>query len=89
MGLMIPKKNQPSIRIKDQRYTWIEGESVLFDDSWEHEVKNESDEIRVVLIVDVLRPMPFAFRSVNRIVTAIIRGVYAKALAKKLRLIVF
>ena len=85
----VPKKDPPSIRIKDQHYTWIEGESVLFDDSWDHEVKNDSDEIRVVLIVDVLRPMPFAFSFVNRMVTATIRWVYAKGLAKRLSLIMF
>ena len=89
LGLKVPQKNQPSIRIKDQHYTWIEGESVLFDDSWDHEVKNDSDESRVVLIVDVLRPMPFAFSIVNRMVTTTIRWVYAKGLAKRLRLIKF
>ncbi len=89
LGLKVPQKDQPSLRIKDQHYTWIEGESVLFDDSWDHEVKNDSDEIRVVLIVDVLRPMPFAFSFVNRMVTAAICWVYAKGLAKRLRLIMF
>ena len=55
----VPERNPPSIRVKDQRYTWKEGESVLFDDSWEHEVYNESDGARVVLIVDVRRPAPW------------------------------
>jgi aspartyl/asparaginyl beta-hydroxylase (cupin superfamily) len=36
LGLVVPEKNPPSIRLKDQVYTWKEGESVLFDDSWEH-----------------------------------------------------
>ena len=40
LGLLVPEKNPPSIRLKDQVYTWKEGESVLFDDSWEHEVYN-------------------------------------------------
>lgn len=84
LGLKIPQKKPPFIRVKDQRYTWTEGESVLFDDSWNHEVVNESDETRVVLIVDVLRPMPIPYSTVNRHVTAIIRQAYAKGLAKKL-----
>lgn len=56
LGLRVPKNNPPTIRIKDRFYTWREGESVLFDDSWEHEIYNESDSVRAVLIVDVVRP---------------------------------
>jgi aspartate beta-hydroxylase/beta-hydroxylase len=85
LALKVPETKQPRIRIKDQYHTWKQGESVLFDDSWEHEVYNEADDVRVVLIVDVLRPMPQPFASVNRAVTDVIRRVYGKAVAKKLR----
>jgi aspartate beta-hydroxylase/beta-hydroxylase len=84
LGLLVPDRDQPSIRIRDQVYTWKEGESVLFDDSWDHEVHNRSDQIRVVLIVDVLRPMPRPFHQINQTVTGVIRQAYAKGLAKKL-----
>lgn len=57
LTLHVPANNPPSIRVKDQRHTWVERGSILFDDSWEHEVYNESDGVRVVLIVDFLRPM--------------------------------
>ena len=67
---MVPDKNPPSIRLKDQVYTWKEGESVLFDDSWNHEVYNECENDRVVLIVDIRRPMPQPFDAVNRIARA-------------------
>ena len=43
-----------------------EGESMLFDDSWEHEVFNHCPQDRVVLIVDIRRPMPFPFDATNR-----------------------
>lgn len=56
LGLRVPQHNPPKIRVKDELYTWKEGESVLFDDSWEHEIYNESDGVRAVLIVDVMRP---------------------------------
>jgi aspartyl/asparaginyl beta-hydroxylase (cupin superfamily) len=56
LGLRVPKTRPPSIRIKDQLYTWKEGESLLFDDSWDHEIYNESDGVRAVLIIDVMRP---------------------------------
>lgn len=63
----VPRRNPPSIRLKDQHYTWKEGESILFDDSWEHEVYNESDDVRVVLITDVMRPAPWYVHALGSI----------------------
>lgn len=58
LGLIVPDVRPPRIRIKDQFYTWRTRESALFDDSWEHEIFNDCPETRVVLIVDVVRPLP-------------------------------
>lgn len=66
LGLKVPAENPPSIRIVDQHYTWKEGESVLFDDSWEHEIYNQASDLRAVLIVDVLRPLPWPADLLNR-----------------------
>ena len=33
------------------------GEALIFDDSIEHEARNDSDELRVVLIFDVWNPL--------------------------------
>ena len=41
---------------------------MTFDDSWPHEVVNRSREPRVVLIVDVPRPLPPLPRLVNNVV---------------------
>jgi hypothetical protein len=38
LGLRVPKKNPPKIVVNGQDYVWKEGEGVLFDDSWPHEV---------------------------------------------------
>jgi aspartyl/asparaginyl beta-hydroxylase (cupin superfamily) len=65
LGLVVPKNNPPSMRVKDQVHTWEEGRSILFDDSWNHEVYNRSDGLRVVLIVDFLRPLPLPLHRVN------------------------
>jgi aspartate beta-hydroxylase/beta-hydroxylase len=58
-AFVVPRENPPKIRIKDQVYCWKERESVLFDDSWNHEVYNQSDSVRVVLITDFIRPKPW------------------------------
>ena len=72
LGLRVPKNNPPRMRVKDQFHTWEEGQSILFDDSWNHEVYNKSDDLRVVLIVDFLRPMPFHLHAANWILTRIL-----------------
>jgi aspartyl/asparaginyl beta-hydroxylase (cupin superfamily) len=84
LGLVVPAEDPPSIRIKDRHYTWREGESILFDDSWEHEVTNHSKGDRVVLIVDIRRPMPAPFDAFNRFVEGVMRVVYGKQILKKL-----
>lgn len=53
----MPRERPPHIRVAGQAYTSKEGEGVLFDDSWPHEVVNDASEPRVVLIVDVPRPL--------------------------------
>jgi aspartyl/asparaginyl beta-hydroxylase (cupin superfamily) len=84
LGLLVPEVDPPSIRVKDHHYTWKEGESVLFDDSWEHEVTNNAKGDRVVLIVDVRRPMPLPLAALNRAVESVMRLVYGKQVLKKL-----
>jgi ornithine lipid ester-linked acyl 2-hydroxylase len=61
LGIQIPGNNPPRIRLDRDYYTWREGEGVVLDVSFEHEVFNDSDEPRVIVIVDFRRPMgPFA-----------------------------
>lgn len=84
LALVVPEVDPPSIRIKDAHYTWREGESVLFDDSWDHEVFNHSPGDRVVLIVDVRRPMPLPLAALNRAVQEVMRLAYGKQVLKKL-----
>jgi aspartyl/asparaginyl beta-hydroxylase (cupin superfamily) len=83
LGLRVPKENPPKIRVRDQFYTWKEGESVLFDDSWEHEIYNEASELRAVLIVDVLRPLAAPIFWFSRLFRTVLTRGYGKRLAAK------
>lgn len=84
LGIHIPKDNPPQIVINKQPHVWQEGKAVLFDDSWPHEVKNESQEYRTVLIIDVLRPMPFMPHLLNLFVTkTIARYFYGRKVIKR------
>lgn len=44
------------LRVGNETHHWQEGRLVVFDDSIEHEAKNEADETRVVLLFDFWRP---------------------------------
>lgn len=86
LGLEVPKDNPPCIRVNGQPYTWQEGKAVMFDDSWPHEVINHSQERRVVLIIDVLRPMPFVPALVNKAVTyGLAKPVYGRQVMKRVK----
>lgn len=80
LGLQVPTDDPPMIRVAGQPYVWKEGEAVMFDDSWPHEVINRSREPRVVLIVDVPRPLPLIPRLVNN---AVLWGLAAPTYASK------
>jgi beta-hydroxylase len=68
LALMVPDDAPVYIVVGGQEYRWREGEDVLFDDTYLHEVWNKSRERRVVLFCDVLRDktLPPLFRGLNR-----------------------
>jgi aspartyl/asparaginyl beta-hydroxylase (cupin superfamily) len=44
------------LRVGNETRAWVEGETLIFDDSIEHEAWNNSDRTRVVLLFDIWRP---------------------------------
>jgi hypothetical protein len=44
------------LRVGNETRSWCEGELLMFDDSFEHEARNDSDETRIILIFDLWRP---------------------------------
>ncbi|WP_119459915.1 aspartyl/asparaginyl beta-hydroxylase domain-containing protein [Rhodospirillaceae bacterium SYSU D60014] len=60
LGLRIPKNRERCrIRVAERDYNWREGELFVFDDIYDHEVWNDTEEERVVLIIHVKRPLRF------------------------------
>jgi aspartyl/asparaginyl beta-hydroxylase (cupin superfamily) len=69
LGLIVPREaEQCRIRVGEEIRHWVQGQSMVFDDTFNHEVWNDTDETRVVLFVDVLRPLPFPESLVNRLI---------------------
>ncbi len=56
LPLIIPKGDKCAIRVGDQTRRWKEGELLIFDDSFDHEAWNFSDENRIVLMFDIPNP---------------------------------
>ncbi len=67
LALTVPRHpSLAAIRVGDEVKHWSEGTSLIFDDTHDHEAWNNSDETRVVLIVDFLRRLPLPMHLVNR-----------------------
>ncbi|KAK3867181.1 hypothetical protein Pcinc_027331 [Petrolisthes cinctipes] len=54
LGLVVP--DGVRLRVIDEIIKWEEGKIFIFDDSFEHEVWNEGNETRLVLLIDVWHP---------------------------------
>lgn len=86
LALTVPKDTPPKLVVDGKDYVWKEGEAVLFDDSHTHEVVNHSPGTRVVLIVDVRRPMPLFPNLLNKFVTDVVaRHTYGRSVMKRLK----
>jgi len=69
LGLIVPgPEGSCRIRVGSDVRGWKEGKSLIFDDSHPHEVWNDCDAYRVVLFVDVVRPVPFPLSLANRLI---------------------
>ena len=56
---------QKSLIDKGERYYWKNGKGVIFDDTFLHDASNESDEVRVVMWLDIRRKLPFYLQLFN------------------------
>ncbi|HZV33095.1 MAG TPA: aspartyl/asparaginyl beta-hydroxylase domain-containing protein [Verrucomicrobiae bacterium] len=66
LGLLVPEpREKVRIRIGNEYRNWSEGKCLIFDDTFNHEVWNDTDGYRVVLFVDFARPLRFPFHQMN------------------------
>jgi beta-hydroxylase len=57
LGLIVPRDGDVRMRVDDRIVRWAEGETLVFDDTYNHEVWNDTDGTRVVLLVQFERPL--------------------------------
>ena len=57
LPLIVPNEELCAIRVGNETRHWKEGELLIFDDSYDHEAWNKSNEKRVVLMFDIPNPL--------------------------------
>ena len=87
LGLIVPdQRDQCVMRVGDQIRQWEEGRCFVFDDTYDHEVWNKTDQERVVLIIDVDRPMRLIGRLISRVLMfGVTRSGYVQDARKNLK----
>ena len=73
LALDIPHQQRCYIDVNGKRAHWEEGKCLLFDDTYEHSATNNTDKLRAVMFMDVLRPLPAHLSALNRAIVKISR----------------
>jgi beta-hydroxylase len=70
LGLVTPNSNACRIYIDGEPYAWHDGEDIVFDETFIHSAKNDTDVTRIILFCDVNRPLKTpVMRAFNRLVS--------------------
>ncbi len=60
LGLLVPRETEKCrMEVKDQVCHWHPGKTLVFDDTFHHEVWNDTAEDRVILLIQFARPLRF------------------------------
>ena len=74
LGLKVPEQaEQCRIRVDDQFLHWEEGNGMVFDDTYNHEVWNDTNEERAILFLDVKRPMHQPLAGLNDLLLGLLQ----------------
>ena len=67
LGLVTPNDDGCYIVVDGERYSWRDGKSVLFDETYIHEAHNTTQADRIILFCDVERPMQYRWaQAINK-----------------------
>ena len=57
LGLVTPNSDDCYIVVDGERYSWRDGEAVMFDETFIHWAENKTPTTRIILFCDVERPL--------------------------------
>lgn len=73
LGIQVPADGRRcAMRVTDQLLHWQEGRALVFDDTYNHEVLNDTEEVRIVLLIQFRRPVGLMGKLLGE---AFLRGV--------------
>jgi beta-hydroxylase len=64
LGLVTPNNDRCFIEVDGQRYSWRDGQAVVFDETYIHWAQNGCDTNRIILFCDIERPMRYRWAQV-------------------------
>lgn len=78
LGLVIPRHADGSstnrLAVNGQVHELTEGQGLLWDDTYLHEAWNDSESVRAVLLIDIVRPdMPRLLTALNNMIIFLLR----------------
>jgi aspartyl/asparaginyl beta-hydroxylase (cupin superfamily) len=73
LGLKTPQSGRCEMMVGGVTTTWREGRCLVFDDTYPHEVWNDTDDIRVVLLIQFRRPVRLPGRLLGNLFLAGVR----------------
>ena len=75
LALKVPRDREKVVmHVGSTQVHWEEGRAVVFDDTYKHAVVNDTDEERVVLLIDTQRPMRWRGRAAWMLTRAALRA---------------
>lgn len=82
--LQVAKDGESWIYIDGKKVTFIEGELIIFDETFEHEVMNDTAFPRIVLYLDLYRKLPFPLSVMNNLLFFLLqRSSFVKTILKE------
>jgi beta-hydroxylase len=67
LGLITPNDDRCYIEVDGTRYSWRDGQGVVFDETYIHSAHNGSDQNRLILFCDIERPMQYRWaQTINK-----------------------
>ena len=68
LGLQVPVGKDCFIKVDNETFHWEAGAGILFDDTYVHEVQNNTTEYRIILFLNIERKMPAYLSKINRLI---------------------
>ncbi len=78
LGLVTPNDDGCYLNVDGEHYSWRDGEAVMFDETYIHFAENQTESNRIVLFLDIRRPVKLAFVDwINRAFSRVVMGASA------------